>query len=174
MTNLKIKIDRDRLMEEIKKVIERAEGWESTGGSGECQLYGKYDDEGYVYDFFVADFAGHNSWIQGENIICLFVQRWFNWHDHEHLGEWLEGELDRDPETRVKFIEWLKENDCYNDERGDNRNIYYNWDKFEEFDEEKWSEYMERWREVWMDVRGWEMIQDELKAIAEDEGIELI
>src|SRR5690606_18274629 len=116
-----------------------------------------------------------NSWVKGGNIICLFVQHWFNWHDHEHLGEWLESELEyNEPETKVKFIEWLRENDYYDDGSDENRNIYYNWDKFEEFDEEKWSEYMERWREVWMDVRGWEMVQDKLKAIVEDEEIELI
>lgn len=172
-----IKIDRDQLEQKIKETIRRAEGWCSQGGSGECQLYGKYDKEGNIYDFFIADFAGHNSWIEGDNIVCLFVQKWFDWNENEHLGEWLENELDEisgDNRTREAFIRWLKENDYYNEDYDENKNIQYNWDHFQEFNEEKWDEYMENWREIWLDIYGDEMVREAMRSIVEGEGIEFI
>lgn len=165
----KIYINRNSLDDAIETLVRRAEGWYSVGGSGECQLYAHFDEDGHVYEFTIHDFAGHNSWIEGDDIILISIKEWFNWDDHEHKGEWLVGELMDDKDTWEKFVLWLKENDYYDDNRDEERNIYYNWDNFEEFDEEKWDEYMESWREVWLDHYIHEYINDVVHSISSDD-----
>lgn len=167
----KIFVNRESLEKAIESVIRRAEGWMGSG-SGECQLYGRYGEDGCIYAFEIHDFAGHNSWVEGRRLIHLATYEWFSWHDHEDLGEWLWGDLapyGRFDQYREPFVTWLKENDHYDEEVSEEKNIKYNWWRFEEFDSETWEKMMEEWKEIWLDQYVHESVYEVMKNIENDD-----
>lgn len=141
----KLYINEESLREGLRYVIERAEGWDGNGG--ECQLYGRFDDGGVITELFVRDFAGHNSWIEAEDITQLYNAKWYAWHEGEDLAEWLDGELDDDGDVKSAFIAWL-------DERGEEYDPHSGEFVilFREFNEDRFMSYMESWRKTWLDV----------------------
>ena len=170
-----MKIKRENFIKEIENVIRRAEGWTGSG-SGECQLYGRVDEDGHIYKYEIHDFAGHSSWIEGPGLIHIWTVRWFHWHDHEDLGEWLCDSLSpygSHSELRRPFIEWLKENDYYDEDGDEEENLCCEWWRFEDFDAATWAEMMDEWQEIWMDHWLPEMVSEAIH-ILEEEGIEWV
>lgn len=143
-----LKVNTDSLKKAVEYLIRRAEGWQPIG-SGECQLYGRYDDEGVIRELFVCDFAGHNSWIEGPNIVGISTYSWFSWSEYEDLGEWLRNELDGDPELEKNFLKWLLEAEGITDFSDVSGYILV--DLFQRYDQEKWEKLLEEWREIWLD-----------------------
>lgn len=163
----KVFVNRESLEQAIEAVIRRAEGWMGSGG-GECQLYGRYGEDGCIYAFEIHDFAGHNSWVEGRRLVHLATYEWFNWHDHEDLGEWLwEGlaPYGRYDQYRKPFIAWLKGNDHYDGEESEEKNIKHNWWRFEEFNSDAWEEMMEEWKEIWLEQYVHESVYEVMKMI---------
>ena len=166
----KIFVNRESLEKAIESVIRRAEGWMGSG-SGECQLYGRYGEDGCIYAFEIHDFAGHNSWAEGRRLVHLATYEWFNWHDHEDLGEWLWGNLapyGRYDELREPFINWLKENEHYDEDENEERNTKYNWWRFEQYDADAWEKMMEEWREIWLSEYVRESVRNTISNIEND------
>ena len=142
------KINEESLQKAIEYVIRRAEGWQPIG-SGECQLYGKYDDERIIRELFVADFIGHNSRISGPGIVQITSYPWFSWYENEDLAEWLQDELDGESELKEKFCKWLRETKeilVFSEV-----SHFLLVDLFKKFDQEKWEQLMEEWKETWLE-----------------------
>ncbi|MEK4951896.1 hypothetical protein NST12_16515 [Bacillus sp. FSL W8-1127] len=142
---MKIKLNRDELQEQIAQVVKDAGEWGNQGG--EIQLYARYDEKtGYVTEFFTQTFAGHNSWIEGDNIVGLYTEKWFKPLDGEDLSEWLESELYENKDLLQSFIEKYKEEtgETLQDEKEAALQTY----EFEKYFPEKWEEFKEKWAKL--------------------------
>jgi len=161
----KIKINEEQLREQIAEAIREAAGFQRHGG--EIQLYGRHEN-GEVYEFFTTAFAGHNSWIQGENVIRLYTCKWFDPMGNEYLPDWLEGELMGRDELVAEFVEHLKAEEL-NWEKP-----HMEWDEFSRKYPELWDEFMTKWREIWLEQNIDDMVDEAIRRIEEYEEIELI
>jgi len=63
----------------------------------------------------------------------------------------------------------LKGNDHYDGEESEEKNIKYNWWRFEEFDSETWEKMMDEWREIWLDQYVHESVYEVMKNIENDD-----
>jgi len=163
---IKIKINEDQLRQKIAEVVRDAAWFRRHGG--EIQLYGRHDEKGDVYEFFAAEFVGHNSWVQGENIIRLYTCKWFDPMEGEYLPEWLEGELMGRDELLAEFVEHLKAEDL------NWQKPHKEWDEFARIYPDTWDEYMEKWREIWLEQYIDVIVDEAINRIAEYEEIELV
>ena len=154
------KINTDSLKKAVEYLIRRAEGWQPIG-SGECQLYGRYDDDGVIRELFVRDFAGHNSWVEDPDIVRIMTFPWFSWEEHEDLGEWLWNELENDSELKSGFLKWLRETEEIAEFSDVSRYLLV--DLFQRFDREKWEKLLDEWRDVWLE----EYIHDQTVRVEE-------
>lgn len=131
-----LKVNLEQLEENIKKTILKAAEFNSNHG-GEVQLYGLHDGE-RIYEFFTSVFSGHNSWMEGENIVRLFTQEWFDPVDHWDWNVELQHELDGDQELLEMFRKALSEEDIKE----------YSWANFLNFFPSKADEIMQKWKEI--------------------------
>lgn len=91
-------VSRKVLEKEIEKTIrDAAGGYGGYGGSS--QLYGRYDEDGNIYEFFIHTDMG-NSFVAGEGIVPLFVQKWFDPLENEYLEEWFEQEKENNDDLK--------------------------------------------------------------------------
>lgn len=133
-----IKIDEDTLREWLEKLYYRAGTWQGKGG--ECHLYG-YNVDGEIKELHFADFAGHNSWCEEENLICLAVCEWFDPLHYEDYADWWEHE----------------------EESKD----YPNWEEYASKFPEDWEKKLDQWRQVWLDVNVNDWMQEEIDSLEE-------
>lgn len=86
-------VSRKVLEKEIEKTIrDAAGGYGGYGGSS--QLYGRYDEDGNIYDFFIHTDMG-NSFVAGEGIVPLFTQEWFDPLDSEYLDDMINEAIEK-------------------------------------------------------------------------------
>lgn len=139
------KVNRNSLEKALKHLFRRAEGWQPIG-SGECQLYGRTDENGVVRELFVHDFAGHQSWLEGDDIVRIATQEWYSWQDYEDLTEWLHNELLNNDVVFNRFKQYLEVNEMVYKPY---RHAMITW--FEDFDSDTYERWLDEWREIWLD-----------------------
>lgn len=95
---MEVKVNKKELEKQIEKTIRDAAG--GYGGyGGNSQLYGRYDEDGNIYEFFIHTDMG-NSFVAGEGIVPLFVQKWFDPLENEYLKEWFEQEKENNDDLK--------------------------------------------------------------------------
>lgn len=95
---MEVKVNKKGLEKQIEKTIrDAAGGYGGYGGSS--QLYGRYDEDGNIYEFFIHTDMG-NSFVAGEGIVPLFVQKWFDPLENEYLEEWFEQEKENNDDLK--------------------------------------------------------------------------
>lgn len=156
-----MKINEKSLAQAIETLYLRAED-RLIEPSGECHLYGEHEN-GTIINLFFYDFGGHTSWIQGKEIVQIHSVTWFQWDQHEDLGEWLIGELNCD--ERESFLSFLREE---LDEHIAANDIKYHWDQFQKFNEKKWDEYMEKWKKIYFEHHMSSWVDRIIKRLEED------
>ncbi|GAB7387376.1 hypothetical protein BSNK01_12120 [Bacillaceae bacterium] len=156
------KVNRNSLEKAIEATIRRAHDFGPRDHSGECQLYGRVNKEGVVESFFIADMAGHNSWIEREGVVPVFTQRWFDVMANEDLEEWFKGELDQDKELRNRFVEYLQN-------EGITGKPEEYWWKFQNFNDEKWKKMMDEWTAIALEHYIPDRVRDAIDRLASDE-----
>ncbi|ARF70661.1 hypothetical protein B7C51_24615 (plasmid) [Paenibacillus larvae subsp. pulvifaciens] len=144
---MKIKIDLEKCKIAVEKCIKKAAEYRKRGG--EVQLYARHNGE-EATEFFTEVFAGHNNWLEGENIIGITTQKWFYPIDHLHMDDELKNELDGDSSLLEEYREILRKNaeGRYDGYIEDN---LYKWATFSELLPEKAEEIILKWEEIALD-----------------------
>jgi hypothetical protein len=144
---VKLKVRLDEFNNAVANCIKKAAEYRKHGG--EVQLYARHDGE-EVTEFFTEVFAGHNNWLEGENIIGITTQKWFDPFDHWHLDDELKNELDGDSSLLEEYREVLRKNaeGRYDGYIEDN---LYEWATFSELLPEKAEEIMKKWEVIALD-----------------------
>lgn len=165
---MKIKMNREKMEEAVRDTVCQAGRWaRPRHHSGELQLYARFDTEtGVVEEFFIEAEAGHNTWHEGDNIIHVHTEKWFDPMEHELLSEWLKGEFEENEGLKRDFIEYLKEEDIEHDQPHEEFN------EFEIWNPEKWEELMDKWAEIALEYHINEYIQwDHIVQALEEGGV---
>ena len=158
-------VNRSELEKMLEILYRKAEGWQPANG-GECQLYGRYDENGLICKMWIETFAGHSSWVHGDNIVHIRTKSWFDVMEYEDMAEWLENELFGYPELQEAFFQYLKEE--HGIEKPDIRDLRYYWYLFERFDPDKWEEFTEKWKETAIEKYMRDFIYDTIAILEED------
>lgn len=137
-----VKINRIELMEQIEKVVRRA-GELGLHADGIIHLYAQYHHEtGYIERFFKTESVGdHVSGVNGENILALYSEKWFNPLARANIREYFEQELENNPTLFKRFQEKYAEH--YPEKIEDVRLIDI--DDFQVWFPEKWEELLREW-----------------------------
>lgn len=149
VTTIKYKINEDELRKAIEETIYTAANFYNRHNSGQVQLYGIVNKEtGTIDELKSTVLTSTNSWVEGENIITLFTQSWFDPLFNEDYKEWFAGE------------EEAKE--------------YEEWEDFCKKEPEKWLDKLNQWREIWLDVNMPDMVYEVLRRIDDIGEIEIV
>mgnify|MGYP001407074606 CR=1 FL=1 len=147
---MKIKMNYDELLENVKKIFKKAGEWTASQGYGEVQLYARFNPEtGYVEEFFDRSFCGNSTWIEGENIVQVWVEKWFYPLENEDLKEWLTNEFYDNHKLFNEFKKKYKEEfDIELDGIEDDSWEYW---EFQKIFPDEWDELINKWEDELLD-----------------------
>lgn len=160
-------VKRDALEKAIEETIRTAADRFCRMG-GETQLYGIHDGS-EVYEFDIVNFAGCNSWNEGDHIVRLYTKTWFNPIEHWDLREELKNELLGDPELSAEYNKVFEAE--YPDLEDEDK---YDYSVFKRLLPDRWGEVEKEWIDLSLDQIIPEYTRDAIERLEESGEIRLI